>query len=362
VTLRERLAGRHFSRQRALSAMASLALLVGLILCGLLEPVTYRPPASPGASDIALYNSIVSDMRGGTPYYEAALSEARKHNYPLRPFVTVRLPTLAWLLSAVPNDAFARILLATLTAFTLGAWAWRLGTAQLSTPRFALALICIASGLSPALIPAAAAMHEVWAGLLIAMSLAIRRADGWIASVLLGLAAALIRELAGAYLLAMAVMALSERHYREAAAWMGAIAILALALAIHAATLSTLVTAADLASPGWLQFGGWSFVLQTAQWNVVLAAAPQWLTALAVPLALFGLTATPLDRRLLLIVGGYIAAFIIVGRDDNFYWGLLIAPLWPLGLASAGPALIARISESVSLLRGAIPSPLRSPR
>ncbi|CAN5196069.1 hypothetical protein BH10PSE11_BH10PSE11_36150 [soil metagenome] len=362
MTSFRRLLDRHRGINRPLVAMASLALLAGLIVLGLSNPVTPPPPVAAGAGDIALYNTIVADMRGGVPYYEAAVDGARKGHYPLRPFVTVRLPTLAWLLSKMPDEKFGRAGLAVLAAITLGAWAWRLSAAQMTKPRYALALICLASGVTPAFLPAAVAMHEVWAGLLIALSLALRRNDAWIASVLIGIAAALIRELAGAYLLAMAVMALQDRNYREAAAWMSGIAVLALALAAHAVNVNALVTAADLTSPGWFQIGGWRFVLQTAQWNVFLSAAPHWLTALAVPLALFGLTAAPMDRRLLLVVGGYVMAFIVVGRDDNFYWGLLIAPLWPLGLAAAGPALIARLSDSLSLLRRTVPEPLRSPR
>lgn len=356
-----RLISRYRNIDRRWLAAASLVLLTGLIIVGLSEPVTQRAPPPSGLGDIAFYNTIVSDMRGGATYYEAAVAESRKHNYPLRPFVTVRLPTLAWLRSAVP-DEFDRVLLAVLATVTVGAWAWRLGTAQLTKAQYAPAVICVASGVTPALIPIAVAMHEVWAGLLIALSLALRRNNAWMASVLFGIAAALTRELAGAYLLAMAVMALADRNYREAAAWTAGIAILALALALHAANVGALVTAADLASPGWLSIGGWRFVLQTAQWNIFLSEGPPWLTALAVPLALFGLTAAPVDRRLLLVVGGYVLAFIVVGREDNAYWGLLITPLWPIGLAAAGPALITRLSESLSLFRRTIPAPLQSPR
>ena len=361
MTSFQRLFDRHRGFNRTLAAMASLAMLAGLIVLGLSTPVTQRPQVTAGAGDVALYNTIVADMRGGAPYYEAAVAEARKGHYPLRPFVTVRLPTLAWLLSTIP-EGFGRAGLAILAAITLGAWAWRLSAAHMTKPRYAFALICLASGITPAFLPAAVAMHEVWAGLLIALSLALRRTDAWIASVLVGIAAALFRELAGAYLLAMAAMALQDRNYREAAAWISGIAILVLALAAHAVNINALVTATDLASPGWFQIGGWRFVLQTAEWNVFLSTAPHWLTALAVPLALFGLTAAPVDRRLLLVVGGYVMAFVVVGRDDNFYWGLLIAPLWPLGLAAAGPTLIARLSESLSLLRRTAPAPLRSPR
>lgn len=68
--------------------------------------------------------------------------------------------------------------------------------------------------------------------------------------------------------------------------------------------------------------------------------------AVAAPLALLGLGAwrDPLGKRVALVVFGYIAAFLVVGRPENSYWGLLIAPIWPLGLLQASQvvAFVAR--------------------
>jgi len=36
-------------------------------------------------------------------------------------------------------------------------------------------------------------------------------------------------------------------------------------------------------------------------------------------------------------VTGYMVTFAIAGRADNWYWGLLIAPLLPLGLIARQP-------------------------
>jgi hypothetical protein len=47
----------------------------------------------------------------------------------------------------------------------------------------------------------------------------------------------------------------------------------------------------------------------------------------------------------MLVVFGYVAAFIFVGRDNNSYWGLMIAPLWPLGLVTAWPALVQCVAD-----------------
>lgn len=335
---------------QALAAAAVLVLLVGLIAIGLMKPPAALPDISAGTGDVALYNRIVSHMRGGESYYPAAIREAREHHYPLRPFVTVRLPTLAWFLAALPGELAGRISLMILAAVTLLAWARRLAALQMPALRFGFAMLCLTSGIVPAFLPEALPMHEVWAGLLIALSMALRSPNRWLAAVVIGTIAALTRELAVAYLLAMMALALKERRYGEAGAWTAGIAVFALAMMLHAAQVHQLVTAADPASQGWLQLGGWRFVLDTAQWNVLLSAAPTWVTAVVLPLALLGLTASPVDQRLLLTIAGYIAAFTVVGRGDNFYWGLLIAPLWPMGLASAPTALAQHIASIRALL------------
>lgn len=336
----------HFRLLRALAAAAILVLLIGLIAIGLARPpITTSAATSAGAGDIALYNRIVAHVRGGESYYPAAIREARENHYPVRPFFTVRPPTLAWFLAAWPGELGGRISLMILAAVTLVAWARRLAAFQMPTLRYGCALLCLTSGIVPAFLPTALSMHEVWAGLLIALSMALRGTNRWVAAVVIGTVAALTRELAAAYLLAMFAIALKERGYAEAGGWAAGIAVFALAMMLHAGQVHQLVSAADPASQGWLQAGGWKFVLDTAQWNVLLSAAPSWVTAVVLPLALLGLTASPIDQRLLLTVAGYTAAFTIVGRDDNFYWGLLIAPLWPIGLASAPTALAQHIAS-----------------
>ena len=328
---------------RAGAAAATLALLVILIGIGFANRATSPGDAAsaPNAGDIALYKRIIAHVQGGESYYTAAIRELRENNYPLRPFVVVRPPVLAVALAAISDEMVRRALLCVLAAVTFLAWAWRLRAVVSSPVLYALSLTILATGIAPAIVPQAWPLHEVWAGLLIALSLAVRRPNAWIVAVILGVAAAIIRELAAAYLLAMIVMAFKDGWRKEAAAWALGLLIFAAALAVHAHEVNALVTAADPASPSWLHIGGWPFVLQTAQWNLLLEAAPRWLGVIVVPLALAGLTGRrdDLGQRVMLVVFGYVAAFVFVGRDNNSYWGLMIAPLWPLGLVTAWPAL-----------------------
>ena len=203
--------------------------------------------------------------------------------------------------------------------------------------RYAWALALLASGICVALGGGAYLFQEMWAGLLIALALALRTPRSWMLSVAVGLLAALLRELAFPFLAAMAFVALLERRRLEAAAWCGALFLAGLALAAHAAAVAGVVRASDLASPGWTSFGGWAFILHLAEFNIALLNAPFWLPAILAPATLLGLLfwtegATGLGRRVGFVVLGYTLAFCVVGRADNDYWGLMLSPLLPLGL------------------------------
>jgi len=136
----------------------------------------------------------------------------------------------------------------------------------------------------------------------------------------------------------MAVMALAEGRRREALAWAGAIAAYAAALAWHAAQVTSLTSAADTASSGWLALGGWPFVLLQMKWNALLLGLPAAVVALAAALAVLGLAGLrgPMESRVAATLIAFGLAFLVLGRVDNAYWGLLITPLWPVALIGVG--------------------------
>jgi uncharacterized membrane protein len=350
---------------RAIFAFAILVALLALIITGLCitgADTTPTPEAQPGQSnDLALYNRIIEHVQNGESYYTAAIGELRNSNYPVRPFVAVRYPAHALAMAALPNESARQLALYALVVMTFAAWAWRLSRQTMSPTRYALTLLALASGIAPALTPNAYPLHDVWAGLLIALSLALRSPERWLASILIGLSAALIRELAAPYLLAMALFAILERNRREAYGWLTAIAIFVALYAVHAIRVNELVTATDLASPGWLKIGGWQFVLQTTKMNLLLLATPSWLAAILVPFSLLGFSIArePLDRRIALIVAGYICAFVFLGRTSNFYWGFIVAPLLPMGLVTAWPTLSQHMTNIRQLLRNIYQRTLR---
>ena len=82
-------------------------------------------------------------------------------------------------------------------------------------------------------------------------------------------------------------------------------------------------------------------LLHKVNQSTFLVRFPIWLSGPLVVLALFGWAGwrTPLGAAGFVLVLGYACAFMIVGRDNNFYWGLVITPLLFMGAAFLPVAL-----------------------
>jgi hypothetical protein len=93
-----------------------------------------------------------------------------------------------------------------------------------------------------------------------------------------------------------------------------------------------------------LRFGGLDFVLLTTRMNSLLFAAPGWLLWLYLLLALMGLASRGDETSQLACLGalGYLLVFAVLGRPENFYWGLIPAPFLAWG-AAAGPRAVASL-------------------
>ncbi len=101
--------------------------------------------------------------------------------------------------------------------------------------------------------------------------------------------------------------------------------------AFHLLRASQLYQAGDLISQGWASGNGWDFVIATARWNVALHPMPSPVVALAICVALIGLSGSRDERalRAAVITVGYMVGLSVFGRVDNYYWGELITPLIP---------------------------------
>ena len=130
-------------------------------------------------------------------------------------------------------------------------------------------------------------------------------------------------------------MAAWRRDWRELAAWLALVALFALGLTWHIHAVGEHLLASDRPSPSWLVFrglGGWTGNIIDSS---ALQSLPHWLAA---PLALLPLLGwagwkSRLGAFYTLLLSGYGVMFMIAGRDNNFYWALVVTPAWFVGYA-----------------------------
>ncbi|MDF0490920.1 hypothetical protein PX554_22580 [Sphingomonas sp. H39-1-10] len=323
------------SRGQARLVLIGLALLIVASLFALPMPAS-DPSAESARTDLNLYQTIVEGVRTGGDYYSVAARSLRAGDFPLKPFVTFRLPTLAVIEAALPDGA----LVALLDALALGvfiAWFFRLRDAFARRLPLVVALLLLAGGMLGFVQSDLAAFHEVWAGLLIALSLALRRPGHWVEAVAFGMMAMLIRETAALYVAIMAVLALVQGQRREGLVWGATLGVFAVVIALHAHAVSQVVHATDPASPGWAGMLGFGFFAEAIAVSTVLTLFPLAVAAPLVALALAGWAASESDLglRVTVTLAAYAVLIALFGRADTFYWGLMIAPTLLVGLAFA---------------------------
>lgn len=295
-----------------------------------LRAASNAPAAQMG--DMALYRQIVARVAAGDGYHRAAIEESRAHNYPVRPFVAVRLPTLAWLAARLGEGVMQALLVLLLAA---NAFAVPRAMAQGKTA-IGVVAATLAGGLA-VMVPDAKYMHEIWVGLLLTLSFALWRPDRWWPALVPAALALALRETALPFVLLWTVFALVSLRWLEVAALLAVIALFAAGLAMHATAVANVVMPGDAASQGWQGLLGPATFLQGVQMLTVLVILPQWIAGPVVVLALFGLC----------VLGGRQGAFAclyclgiiimvsIFARLENWYWAALTLPLLFAGLALA---------------------------
>lgn len=326
-------------------ALFLLAAMLLLCLSSLAAPAP--PPAKGGAEnaatdreDILLYERIVAGMRAGESYYPLAARSLRTGNYPLKPFVTFRLPTLASFQALLP-PAGTMLLMVLLAAAVMAAWHRAFRDLLSETRARLIASALLLCGVAVVVKPELVAFHECWAALLIALSLALRSDRRWAASVIVGLAAMSVRETAALYCATMAGMALLERRPKEMLGWCASLAVFAAGVALHAHHVAEVLLPGDPASPGWAGLLGFGFVVNVLTSTTSLTLVPPVLAAVLVGFALFGWAAAggAFARRVGATILAYSMLLALFCRADTFYWGLMIAPMVLVGLVFAPAGL-----------------------
>lgn len=331
-----------------LAARATLLVLLTLIAWAIAAGSTItglKDQADPNVTDLGLYQAIANRVDAGEPYYRAATAEQLSQGFPVEPAVTVRLPTTT-LINTSLGETGARSLLFALTVLVVGVALWRFEKASRSRWQWYGAVILLCATLVVPLAPGGTYFSEVWAGLLLTLAaLTDPRRHPWVTLVLI-LSAAAFRELALLAVPAVVVLLWLAGHRRPAVAWCSAAATFAMGyLTIHGGLVSDAVRLLGVEDPteseGWVRFGGWPLVVDYLRRVTLLNLAPYWLSAVAVPLAVLGLVwrRSHVTTALLAVAAGFLIAFMMIGRTNTAYWGLLYAPLVLPGLAFAPRAL-----------------------
>ena len=123
-------------------------------------------------------------------------------------------------------------------------------------------------------------------------------------------------------------------------------------LAIHLNLAGAQIKPGDPISPDWLVLGGISAFLHKVIYSSSLNLLPLPLAGPVVILALFGWTGwkSAAGSFASLLTLGYALAFMIAGRANNFYWGVVILPILFMGLAMA-PMALKSLWQSTGLKR-----------
>ena len=349
--------GRPFAHLPPLAAALILALLaaamawsiyVSLPTAQTFAQTAARPSATPQTAeasgarvkgDMALYARIAARVAAGEGYYAAALGEHRASGYPTRPFVTVRLPTLAMVQGAIGPDA-VRWLALVLTGAGILALNWRshpLG----STEERIIASALLAAGGGAAFSPVAGYDHDFIAGLLLTLALlAYRRARWWPALIAAATALA-VRELAAPFVALWLVFALAERRRSEALAVAAVLAVFAAGMGLHFAAVDAARQSGDLVSQGWNARAGLLVPLTGLSTLTGLRHLPPVLAAPLAVLPLLGWAGLGGRTGLFaaLWFAGLFAMMALFARPANYYWIELALPAYAIGLAFAPRAL-----------------------
>jgi hypothetical protein len=328
---------------RSRLALAFLAVLLGI---GLWYPPAPPPnPKSVPGGDIVLFRAVVDRMRGGEPYYPTMRDELRKRGYPTASIFNWRPPGTFVLLSRTPRLVHAIMLVLGIAAVFLTGLVFR------DKPAFARALaifLALGAAALPFLPITGLYLPELWAGLLLLLSVLGYSLGAVRLAVCCAIAAVCARELAMAYVLVCIAFAVHERRMQEVRWYAAGLTIFAAYYVAHIAVARMNIQPGDMAhSRSWIAFGGWPFVVSLTAlggWHILL---PRWTGAIGAVLVAASLWSRA-DPHFKIMAATYLALFCVLGQPFNNSWGLLLGPAW--GLASAyGVVAVQQLLRSAML-------------
>jgi hypothetical protein len=314
--------------QPSLRARSALGLIVlGVVgVCALAQRGPTVLDVRTGASDVAMFQSVIDTMRGGGPYYATMADALQQGHYPMGHSFNWRTPLLLSALASVPTTV------ATAAAVGLCVLVFGVTVVLMARqPRAAAAtVVFLQSGvLMTTAVPESRVISEMWAGLLIGLSVCAYIGKRPVIGVFFGVVALFVRELSAPYCVACTIAAIASRRWREAAGWCGGTLLYSAyymwhLLHIHPYQLSSDLTAAS----SWLESGGLQCLLSKVQWHSWLLLTPRWATVVALLLVLAGIAYRKTPAHVRFTSAAYVIFFLIAGKASNQYWGMIVWPTW----------------------------------
>ncbi len=340
---------RPFRRMPRKAAVAVLFLLGVVLVWAAFAPsmsggAFEAPPAdqiqpAEDAGDLALYKRISERVVAGDNYYAAAMDEQRMGNYPTRPFVTVRLPTLAVLHGTAGAQAMG-IALKIALPIAIVLFMAKLRN-QVRPPESVGAGIAMLFGGAGVIVPEAYLIHEVVAGIFLSLAFAAYRPYRWWPALIFAAIALSIREIAAPFVLLWLAFALVERRWKEVAGITIVLTLFFIGMYFHYLGVEAHRLPGDMPSQGWDASAGPALPLAALSRLTVLLFLPLWLAAPLAFLPLIGWFGV--GGRVGLFAGlwflGFFTAISLFARPENFYWAQLTLPIYLAGIAFAPRAI-----------------------
>ena len=354
-----------FAHWRSWPARILLAAVVALLVLAALTPLGARmdgmpaegpdlPSNEPSAEsqprrddDLAFYDRVIERIAGGEAYYDFVVEEQRASDYPVRPGLAVRLPTLAYIHAAL-GEAGMTVLAILLMGATVWAWWKRLGEEPGGRRVQRIGTAFMLMGASLGVHRYHFVLHELWAGMLLALAFGLHRPGRWGGALAVAALALAIREHALPFVLLIGAMAVWRRDWKEAAAWGVLIMAFLAAIAWHFSLVSSHVLPSDPESPDWLVLRGLSGWLGNIVLSSNLRFLPHEIAGPVVLLMVLGWAGwkSPAGTTGTLLFLGYGLAFMLAGRANNFYWGAVVAPAMFVGLAFVPMAITSLVQSA----------------
>ncbi|MBX7481984.1 hypothetical protein K3174_05540 [Qipengyuania sp. 6D47A] len=297
--------------------------------------------------DLAFYDRVIDRIESGESYYDFIVEEQRARAYPVRPGLAVRLPTLAYIHAWLGEPGLIAMAIV-LMGVTVWAWWKRLGDEPGGKRRQRIGAALMLMGGSLGLNRYYFVLHELWAGMLLALAFGLHRPGRWGWPLAVAALALAIREHVLPFVLLMGAMAAWRRDWKEAAAWSALVIVFLLAIAWHFSLVVPQVLPSDPESPDWLVLRGMAGWLGNVVLSSNLRFLPHEIAGPMVVLMALGWAGwkSPAGTTGTLLYLGYALAFMLAGRANNFYWGAVVAPAMFIGLAFLPMALVSLVNAA----------------